>query len=301
MVHWTELGGKRLLQPFFEQDLQGHMQQPFHQLFRRETGIEELLEWGEQSASLPLRGVILHMSRCGSTLISQMLAAVPHYVVASEPSPLDQVLRSQVHAPGLSREMLVRWTRAMVVALAQPRAGGEDGFFVKLDCWHLHQVDLLREAFPDVPFVFLYREPLEVMASHARIPAAWTVPGLLHPLILGLQQEDWQPQALEVYCARALQNICEAGVVAAERYGALLLNFTELPAAMFGRVARHFDLRLEDFPAMLEQSRRNAKEPMMPFVSDSSEKRASASLQVKAATETYLRDVYERLEAARLA
>jgi hypothetical protein len=42
----------------------------------------------------PLAGLIFHVSRCGSTLVAQMLAALPHHIVASEPPILDDLLRT---------------------------------------------------------------------------------------------------------------------------------------------------------------------------------------------------------------
>ncbi|MFC6646288.1 sulfotransferase [Granulicella cerasi] len=298
-VQWTEFGNQRLLAPFFEDDIGTQMREPFHQLFRRETSMDELLAWVESRPSLPLAGSVLHVSRCGSTLISQMLAAVPHHVVASEPAPLDQILRARFYLPDLPRETHLRWIRGMMAALAQPRVGGEDRFFLKPDCWHLNELDLLRDAFPDMPLLMLYREPLEVMVSHDRAAAAWAVPGMLHPSALRLEQGAWKPDAREVYSARALAGFYEGGLIAAQQHGAMLVNFNELPAAMFSRISRHFDLRLEDMPVMLEQSLRNAKTPGMPFVADSEEKRNSARDAVREATETYLRDVYLRLEEAR--
>ncbi|MDE1156501.1 MAG: sulfotransferase [Acidobacteriaceae bacterium] len=298
-VRWTQLGTTRLLEPFFEETLQKQLNQPFHQLFARQTSMDVLLELAETRSSLPLRGIVLHMSRCGSTLLSQMLAASPRNVVASEPSPLDAILRAQSTYPQLDHATHIRWIRAMAHALAQPRTGQEDAFYLKLDCWHLNQLALLREAFPEAPLLFLYREPLEVMVSHARMPAAWSIPGILHPLALSLKHEDWEPQHLERYAAKALANFCRNGLLAAEACNALLVNFTQLPVAVFGSIAQHFSLRLEDYPAMLAQSQRDAKRPYQPFTPDSEQKRAEASPQVQEATELLLRELYQQLEAAR--
>jgi hypothetical protein len=298
-VRWAMLGKKRLLDPFFEQTMQREMMHPFHHLFRLESSVDQMLEWMDNSPTVPLAGIIFHMSRCGSTLIAQMLAASEDHIVASEPAPLDGVLRAHLHNTALPRATQLRWLRGMVAALGQTRGGGEQRFFLKLDCWHVHQADLLREAFPDVPFIFLYREPLEVMVSHAKIPAAWTVPGMLNPLALMLRREDWEPQQMEVYCARALEKICEGGLVAAKRHGAMLVNYEELPLAMFGRLFHHMGLGVEQIPTMLENSQRNAKSPQEPFASDTKTKQAAATERVRAATERYLRPVFQRLELER--
>ncbi|HZY58394.1 MAG TPA: hypothetical protein VFE56_01445, partial [Candidatus Binataceae bacterium] len=91
LVDWCHLGDLRFTAPFFEQTITAAMSHPFNLLFGVTTGLDAL-----PPASFELRpaGLIFHMSRCGSTLASRMLAALPRNVVLSEPVPLDQVLRA---------------------------------------------------------------------------------------------------------------------------------------------------------------------------------------------------------------
>ena len=58
------------------------------------------------------------MSRCGSTLVSQMLAASAANLVVAEAPPIDQVIRLG-GGPDQTAERL----RAIVAAIAQPRCG----------------------------------------------------------------------------------------------------------------------------------------------------------------------------------
>ena len=298
-VEWTLMGQRRLVEPFFEQTMRSQMAHPFHQLFRRDTSLQEAAAWTEAHPAAPLRGVIFHMSRCGSTLVSQQIAALKCNIVASEAAPLDAILRAHQLVPSLSRELQVTWLRAMVESLGQPRAG-ERAFYIKTDCWHVHQLDLLREAFPGVRWIFLYRDPIEVMVSQQRTPAAWTIPGLLNPLTLHLQLHDWDPTQTDVYCARALANICEAGLLEAQRDPqGLVVNYSELPQATWGRLLEHFDLPADEIPAMQQQSLRDAKAPHMHFTRDDQSKQAAASERLRAVVAAYLQDVYLRLEALR--
>jgi len=73
-----------------------------------------------------------------------MLAASPPNIVASEAPPLDDILRA-THLPCETR---VRWLRATVSGIAQPRTGAERACYLKTEPWHLMHLDLLREAFP---------------------------------------------------------------------------------------------------------------------------------------------------------
>jgi hypothetical protein len=299
-VEWTLMRRQRLLDPFFEETLQRQMMRPFHQVFRRDSSMEEMVEWAEAHQAARPAGIIFHMSRCGSTLLCRQLMALERNIVASEPAPMDGVLRAALRSPGLPREVHARRLRAMAAAIGQPR-NGEQAFYLKTDCPHVRQADLLREAFPEAPLIFLYRDPVEVMVSQRRMASVWTVPGIMHPHALGMEFSDWNPQQTDVYCARALANFCEAGLrLAQSDPRCLLVNYTELPEAMYGRLLGHFGLREEDIPAMREAAQQDAKAPGLSFESDAGTKQAEATERIRAVVAEYLQPVYERLEAERI-
>ena len=298
-VEWLLVGERRLLEPFFEQTLRDQMTHPFHQLFRRETSLDEAAEWTAAHPAAQLRGVIFHMSRCGSTLLSQQLAAAEGNIVASEAAPLDSILRAQQRIADLPRDMQARWLRTVADGIGQPRAG-ERAFYVKTDCWHVHQLELMRQAFPGMRWIFLYRDPLEVMVSQQRIPAAWTVPELLNPVALNLRLQDWNPAQRDVYCARALAMICEAGLREAQRDPlGVLVNYSELPQATWGRLREHLGLSAEQIPALRQRSLQDAKTPQTPFTSDHQVKQSLATQRLRAVVADHLQDVYTRLETVR--
>src|SRR5262249_57696026 len=92
LVDWWHLGGVRFTDPFFEQTIATAMAHPFNLLFRPATQLRALA--APATPELRPAGLIFHMSRCGSTLVAQMLAALAGNVVLSEPTPLDHVLRA---------------------------------------------------------------------------------------------------------------------------------------------------------------------------------------------------------------
>jgi hypothetical protein len=136
-----------------------------------------------------------------------------------------------------------------------------------------------------------------VMVSHHRMPGAWTIPGMIDPRALRMQAEDWNPARQEIYLARSLASICEAGLQAARQYGGMLLNYTELPA--LDRVARHFQLAEDGAACMSLPLQQNAKSPMEAFQPDTDRKRNEASGAVREAAEEYLEPVFRKLEALR--
>src|ERR1044072_5687522 len=101
------------------------MMHPFNLLFAHRTPLVDLMK--EAKPDLRLAGLIFHMSRCGSTVVTQMLAALTRNVVLSEPAPIDQILRIWDRLPDVPQPELVQGLRGMVAAAGRrPRLGGGD-------------------------------------------------------------------------------------------------------------------------------------------------------------------------------
>jgi hypothetical protein len=74
--------------------------------------------------------------------------------------------------------------------LGQRRTCRETHYIVKLDSWHIHDLPLVRAAFPDTPWIFLEREPAEVEASQELSPGMHGAPGMMDPRILRMNFAD---------------------------------------------------------------------------------------------------------------
>ncbi len=85
---WIYAPEIRFTQPYFEDDVRICLRDPFTSLFQREMPLVA----GE---SVRPDGLIFHMSRCGSTLVSRSLAAAESTWVIAEAPPLDKVLQSK--------------------------------------------------------------------------------------------------------------------------------------------------------------------------------------------------------------
>jgi hypothetical protein len=298
-VGWSYFGDRRLAEPFFENSLRRALESPFNLLFQYATPIGRLPDWLAAHPGLTPRGFIFHMSRCGSTLVTQMLAALPHNLVLSEAPPLDAVVQARARRPDLSETQQALWLAWMVAALAQPRCG-ERALFVKLDSWHTLALPLFRRAFPSVPWVFLYRDPVEVLVSQLKVPGIHTVPSLGGAAILGTEA-PFEPHRREDYCARILARICEPVLAHVREGGGSLINYRDLPAATWTSILPHFGVPVSarDRAAMAKAARFDAKTPGIPFTPDADDKQASATRAVRAAAQEHLSNLYGRLEALR--
>jgi gluconate kinase len=299
-VDWCRLGDRCFTEPFFDQTIEACLHHPFNLAFRRQAPVETLLDWQAQQPGVPPTGFVFHMSRCGSTLVAQMLAALSHNIVLSEAGPIDEMLNSPKRGHQVSDGERCAWLRAMVSALGQRWRGHETQLFVKFDCWHVADLPLIRTAFPAVPWIFLYRDPAEVLASQMQQPGAQMVPGMLGPALLGIETSAAIEMGREEYAARTLARIC-AAALDHHRQGGMLVHYRELPQAMWTTLADFFGLSLTaaDVDSMRNTARFDAKTPRMFFTDDSAEKKRGATDRIREAADRWVNPVYERLEAAR--
>lgn len=303
MVDWAFLGARRLTDPFFVQTINPCVRHPADVLFRHQTPLDELGEIATAHPALQPKGFIFHMSRCGSTLLSQMLAAAPENVVLSEAGPIDDILRIHFHHPEATEETRRRWLGWLMSTLAWRRHADEANVFIKFDCWHVMFLPLIQQVFPRVPWIFLYREPLEVMASAQQQLGGQMIPGVLQPALFGWEHETVTRMTLFEYTARVLAKLCEAALVETQAGRGRLVNYRQLPTAIWPTLMDHWKLEFttEQTARMLGAARLNAKNPVLPFAPDSDAKRNSASAEIRDLTKQWLEDVYQRLESQRLA
>jgi hypothetical protein len=298
VVDWANFHGIRFTDPFFQQTVNHALGHPARMLFRRESPIGFLETLARDSPGIPPTGFVFHLSRCGSTLVSQMLAAVAANIVVSEPPPFDQVLNFPMSAS--APDPRIASLRGLMSAWARPR-GAETRFFVKFDSWHLLELPAILDAFPGVPWIFLYRDPVEVLVSHHRVPGAQTVPGFVNPRRLGLDPASVDPAAVGEYAARVLAQICKAALAFTGRGRGLLVNYRELPGAVPAAIARHFGAEFtpEEEAGMGAAALRDAKNPSFAFQADSAAKQEEATGEIRRRAQVWLGGLYEQLETAR--
>lgn len=303
-VEWGYAGAKRLTEPFLHQTLTTLSRQPFNEVFRYATPLATLLERAQHLPGLAPAGFVFHMSRCGSTLAAQALAALPDSVVLSEPEPLDSLFGLLNENPGLAETDRIALVRSLVAALGQPRRAGDRRLFIKLDAWHMAWAGLLLRAFPYTPWVFLYRNPVEVLVSHQRMPGSQLIPGVLHPSFALPPPDDPQAAYQPVeYGARVFSSILHAAEHAIGVFpGGRLVNYSELPEALWSSLAGHFRLALSPAEQALiaDACRHDAKEPMRRFSADAADKQRSADAWLWELARRWLDGPYQRLEAQRL-
>ncbi|OYO29008.1 hypothetical protein [Janthinobacterium sp. PC23-8] len=227
---WRDMTDISFTDSFFENTL---ARQPREQRRVCHAPARALAQFAQGEAALAPSAFVFHVSRCGSTLLTQLLALLPQCIVMSEPPIIDSLLRLHHEAGAAAAGDTVALLRQAMLAMGQRRTGRESHFVIKFDCWHLHSLDLLRQAFPGTPCLFLYRAPLAVLSSHHRQRGPQMVPGLIHPALLPLPASRLAPGDLDAYTALVLEGFYRQARVHAVAGRLRLVNYSQLPAIVF--------------------------------------------------------------------
>lgn len=300
MVEWCDLGTRRLAAPFFADTVRAARHAGGA---TRVTPADALGGLAGDEPTVPLAGMIFHLSRCGSTLVSQMLGALPSHVVVSEAAPLEEVLRAVAGAPDAGEQTRAGWLRGLVHAYGVGRFPEERRLFLKLDPWQVLDLEVIRAVFPKVPAVFVYRDPVEILMSLSDNVASTFTPTPEGAARLGLTFVEALSLSMEEYCARALGRIAGGAADAAARDPRWrLVNYTQLPEAVETVVAPWFGLTLdeEERETMRRVTRFHAKAPgRLVFKEDSARKQRDAEGEVRELAQRWVGPAYKRLEGLR--
>jgi hypothetical protein len=281
-VDWADLSAERFAEPFFDETVARWASSPGARPLVR-TGLDALAALDRES-SLDPAGMIFHLSRCGSTLVSRLLGTLPGVVVLAEPSPLNALLG--LDADRVDEATLVRVVRLLVRALGRCRQGDERWLVLKCSSWNIRRRAVLAAAFPETPWVWIQRDPARVLASLLAEPPGW----------LGLQAEPARatrlfgfdpalsPVSRAEFAARALGAMLKAA--ARDPARRLCIDHADLPAAVWERVVPHLGLDADSaaIELMTAESRFYAKDPARQvFAGDSPGRRPMTDAMREAA------------------
>lgn len=291
---WLWFGDAPLTAPFFEDAVRRAGALPLNWLLRIRTGLAALVTGAARQPALPLHGLIFHMSRCGSTLLAQMLGAVPGHAVSSEPEPLDAVLRWIADA-AIEPEPADAAIRGIVAALGRRRNKAQQRHFIKLEVWHSLFLPELRRALPEVTWVYLHRDPVEVLVSLAEQPSLHVLPGALSAARLA--PDGFEAASPADYAAWVIGRSVQAAVAQWPLGGGLAVDYPLIASTAPHAIANHFGLALEpgDRTRMSAAGQRDAKDPKLAFAGDSERKRGAATPEILAAAQRWLVPVRDRL------
>ena len=300
-IDWAFVSDTQFTASFFDETIQQCMQRPLNLAFRPTTNIEALHACVRNHECLSPSAFVFHLSRCGSTLLAQMFAAVPQNFVLSEASPIDRILAAKRFNPNLSDQDHIAMLRAVVLSLGQKRRPELNRYIIKLDSWHISYVDLIQRAFPNVPWVFLYREPLEVLVSNLDQMAGRAMPGSPEHLPPNVALMDALTMPIEQYMSLVLADIFREALAHQKSQLGLFVNYQDLPLVALPKILEHFgiDGSEQELAQMQQKTKFHAKQPGETFSPDSARKQREASVAARHFSDLMLTPLYQQLEAIR--
>jgi hypothetical protein len=218
ICEWLYTGGQLFTEPFFHETIAAcRPLQQNHQRFKPSSSLEWMLLQSETLPALQPTGIIFHVSRCGSTLLSQLLNIRKGNTCLSEVPFFDELLRQPVYDTNIVDDLL----RAAVNWHAQYCAKSGGQLFIKTDSWHLFFYDTWRRLFPQTPFFILYRSPAEVLRSQQKKRGMHAVPGYISPSVFGIDEsvirwhdfDHWLCLVMEKYF-QAIESILQQDALA---------------------------------------------------------------------------------------
>ena len=272
------------------------MQETIARVAARESVVQiEREDVGKGAAGTSPAGIVFHVSRCGSTLVSQLLKQHVGLVVYAEPLPVNEIL---LPPHKWARVEVVGALRSLGAAFARH---ARKPYVLKLTSWNTLYCDVVAEAFPDSPWVLCLRDPLEVGVSLLNQPAGWIWEGGVPAApFRKLVDPEGTAQSREEYVARLYAALCEAAGRLDPGRGRLV-DYASLPAAAWEAVAPHFSQAV-DAPLrarMQAAAAMNAKAPVgrpEKFSADAEAKKAAASAALSQAIDDLARPALQRLQ-----
>lgn len=209
------------------------------------------------------QGLIFHVSRCGSTLFMKALASSPTNLTINQGGPLQEGFWaaitdhwSKMPDPGPRQ---LRMLRNLVLLLTRKRRPEYQRSFIKFISWNVIYLDFIRRAFPEARILYLYRNPVEVIATVLQEttavlrskgqPRATSLTGLPPEATAGVRDS--------IYLAHCFAHYFQTVLQAPEHTGLHVLNYrqTRHPEFFGETLARGLGLQPEEgeLELMLQQ------------------------------------------------
>jgi len=280
---WQHLGGISFTAPFFHETLGQIKKLPANKHpIAACSDVEFLVSEASKVDCVPPDAFIFHVSRCGSTLLSQILSIDPHNIVLSEVPLFDELLRLPYREATVGEDFAAGAFAAALRLMGRKRTGREQHLFVKTDCWHVFFYAAIRRLFPTTPILLLYRNPSEVLRSQQKIRGIQSLRDTLEPAVTGIPMEAFEAYDMDGYFSKLLELILGSFAdIARTDTNTVLLNYAEGPMGMLQKLEQATGIRFseEEQRAMEKRSLFSAKRPSEHFTPEEDAPNPPVSLE----------------------
>jgi len=213
-----------------------------------------------------------------------------------------------------SEEQAVSIFRDTVYLMSRTDDHKEERVFFKFQSATSKKISVFQKAFPEVPWMYIYREPVQVMMSHIKddpsLRMAICTKSRRHspPDVEDIAKRHGRSGAHELeaveYCAVHLASLTEAAVGSLNDM-AIPISYDQLPDILwekimpriFGRPLEQFEIdNLQEISKSYSKgSKRKGKQG--EFKDDSEQKEKKASDEVRKAADEFLKESFDQLAA----
>lgn len=295
LCRWLYADKKDFTEPFFDETISACRHLPENGHLKRSMSSTDILpKWIKGIDVIEPTAFIFHISRCGSTLISQMLGMQPSNIVLSEVPFFDDLLRhGKKH--NVMLEILPQ-LKASIGFYAAKRKDIYQKLFIKTDSWHVHFYKEIRALYPTVPFFLLYRKPVEVIRSQQKKRGMQAIPNLLEAAIFGFDPDNISTIQFDEYMGMVIESYLTAFLeILQNDKAAYAINYHDGAMQILDSIASVTDLHISESERLLMQKRAgfHAKFPEQVFTEE----------QPDEVLPDYLKrsyELYNKIEAVRL-
>ncbi len=290
-IHWCLPAG-HATEPFQDETISRYRQTILvNQFIAPKTALASLDIQAKAVQSITPVGFIFHLSRCGSTLISGCLSELDTTSVFSESPVLTEILLDQT-----LNETSQQYLQQLIDLQASVFPARPD-VVIKWNAWDIFRWELIRAIYPQVPVIFLVRNPVEILASHQRSAGRHMSgdPSLAdyHPVFA-----NWNGtgELLEKRMQVLHEFLIAMHDFYPEKFGRLI-DYLQLNTSTMATLIQFFGISLNESDSLKIPARMgfHSKSPHQAFVPDVEKKRSFFAQLEQEKIQMYLAPAYNRL------
>ncbi|EJK44402.1 hypothetical protein THAOC_37059 [Thalassiosira oceanica] len=284
---------------------------------------DKVIQGGDNSVHvIPPRGVVFHESRVGSTLAANSLAAMSPdaHRVYSESAPMNSALKGcelSRQDDDCTKEAHIQLLKDVVAMMGRTNSPRESNMFYKVSSIGSKRINLFQQAFPDVPWIFIFRDPVQTMMSHLDPSKVTVVNGQAAAVCTKSQRRppfdlvtlveatgyDVYELTYQEFCAAHLATLCESALKAMTKPHSLgkAVEYDNLVDKLISSVIPdHFGIEMTDEGKAnilaISKTYSKSKGGEQTWVEDSQRKEVGSTPEIRDASDVFLAESYVKLK-----
>lgn len=241
-------------------------------------------------------GFIFHMSRCGSTLFSNLLKCSSDITVFSEPTIINSVLDPTKDISSIDRQALI-YSSIKALSNFSPN---NNLTIIKFRSWNIYFIDIIYSGFGFIPSIFIHRNGLEVLSSIMKKRPGWLRAKITCSKFFGgileCSKEDVIKMNDQEYVLRILKSFVEK-IIKFKRQKIVSIEYSTLKNEFIEIVNEVFSVRFseKELEILKEKMKEYSKGENRLFFEDGLKKREEYGSDLVELNENLVEDLRKKL------